>query len=357
MKRRSFALILVAIFSSMGAAYRTPNFVVHAPTPQIAEQIGQWAEHYRREKARLWLGQEMQPWPQPCPITVQVAMDGPSGATSFTFAGGQVHSQNMQIRGPLDRLISSVLPHEITHTVFAYHFRMPVPRWADEGGSVLSEDQIERDRHDKLVRQILNQGREIRVRTLMSLKEYPRDVMCLYAQGFSLADYLVNRSDRPTFLNFVAYGMQAGWDQAAQQFYGHRTVEELEGAWLKHLRDTRRQPGVQVASNGIPAAGTMVRSTAPPLQPFDPPPIFRGQSPTPDQSGQRFGDASTMPVSRPTFAPYNPPIDQGWQPVPPPPAAQSARPPMPQQPPYPTPVQLGPPQVVEPGQMPVGFPR
>jgi len=64
----------------------------------------------------------------------------------------------MEIQGPLDRLLASVLPHEITHTVFAHHFRQPVPRWADEGGSVLSEDDLERERHDKLTRSILNQG-------------------------------------------------------------------------------------------------------------------------------------------------------------------------------------------------------
>ena len=40
----------------------------------------------------------------------------------------------------MERMLHSVLPHEMTHTVFAHHFRYPVPRWADEGGSVLSED-------------------------------------------------------------------------------------------------------------------------------------------------------------------------------------------------------------------------
>ena len=49
-----------------------------------------------------------------------------------------------------------MLPHEVTHTVFAYYFRCPLPRWADEGGAVLSEDDIELDKHDKIVRQILN---------------------------------------------------------------------------------------------------------------------------------------------------------------------------------------------------------
>ena len=31
------------------------------------------------------------------------------------------------------RILDSVLPHEITHTIFATHFGQPLPRWADEG--------------------------------------------------------------------------------------------------------------------------------------------------------------------------------------------------------------------------------
>src|SRR5271157_4004406 len=113
--RRTLVLALAAVFSSMGASYRTQNFLVQAPTPQIAEQAGQWAEHYRKEKALLWLGQEMPPWPEPCPLIVQVTMDGPSGETTFSFEPLRVG--HMKIRGPLDRLLASVLPHEVTHTV------------------------------------------------------------------------------------------------------------------------------------------------------------------------------------------------------------------------------------------------
>src|SRR5437899_564196 len=184
-KRITLWLALLAV-CSMGAEYRTANFVVNAANPQVAESVGKWAEHYRREKAIQWLGREMPQWPQPCPLKVSVSMDGPSGATEFTFGPGGVSSQRMQIQGPLDRLIYSVLPHEVTHTVFAYHFKAPVPRWADEGGSVLSEDDPERDRHDKLVRDILNKNRQIPMRTLLGLKEYPQQVMCLYAQGYSI---------------------------------------------------------------------------------------------------------------------------------------------------------------------------
>lgn len=330
MNRRILYIVLVNAFLSLGASYRTTNFVVHAPTPQIAQQVGQWAEHYRKEKARLWLGQEMPTWPQPCPLIVQVSMEGPSGATSFNFGASGVMSQKMEIQGPLDRLIASVLPHEITHTVFAYYFKVPVPRWADEGGSVLSEDDLERDRHDKLVRQILNSNRQFPLRRLFSLRDYPREVMNLYAQGFSVSDYLVKRSDRQTFLQFVAHGMQAGWDSAARSFYRFQSVEELEQAWLQHLRDTKRQPGTQLASQGLPnqvaqntqpnrnQPGTMVRLTAPPIPPLDPPAIVRGQSPSDDPraADPRLNDPRTAPVTRPASAPYyDSLIGRGWQPV------------------------------------------
>src|SRR5258708_15392744 len=110
-------------------------------------------------------------WPEPCPLRVSVTMGGSGGATSFAFDNGQVLGQRMHIEGTLDRLLSSVLPHEVTHTVFAFHFHQPVPRWADERGSVLSEDEQDRRRHDLLVRRIINDGRLIPLRRLFALRE------------------------------------------------------------------------------------------------------------------------------------------------------------------------------------------
>src|SRR5438477_5250753 len=100
-KRVTLWLALVAV-CSMRAEYRTQNFVVIAANQQVCEQVGQWAEHYRKEKAIQWLGREMPNWPERCPLRVTVSMEGPSGATEFTFGGGRVNSQRMQIQGPLD---------------------------------------------------------------------------------------------------------------------------------------------------------------------------------------------------------------------------------------------------------------
>lgn len=305
MKRSMSMLLGLVAILSMGAEIRTTNFIVHAANPQVCQQVAHWAEHYRREKAIQWVGQEMQTWPQPCPLYVTVTMGSPSGATSFQFGQGRVLGMKMEIQGSLDRIIHSVLPHEVTHTVFAHHFRMPVPRWADEGGSVLSEDDTERDNHDKLVRNILNQGKQIRLRTLMGLTEYPPQVMCLYAQGYSMTDYLVKRSDKRTFLNFVGHGMQRGWDEAVRTYYKHNSVEELEGAWLQHLKDTKRQPHrdqivaqnqpqrpQQVAAFDNNRNQRLVRMTVPPANPLEPQPVFRGSSPTAQDAGRRFGSPS-----------------------------------------------------------------
>jgi hypothetical protein len=301
--RRWLVPALVGAFLSLGASYRTQNFVVEAPTREIAEQVGRYAEHYRREKAIQWLGQEMPPWPEPCPLHVTVTMNGSGGATSFAFDRGQILGQKMEIQGTLDRLLASVLPHEVTHTVFAHYFRQPVPRWADEGGSVLSEDERERNEHDRLVREILNRpGRAIPLSRLFRMKNYPSDVMVLYAEGYSVTEFLVNKNGRPAFLQFLARGMQGDWDGAVRAHYGFNSVEELERAWVQNLRNTRPGQKDELASNrdrrgpvdAEPTRRVVVRQTAPPAQPLleAPLPIYRGQSDADD-------GVEVRPVSRP----------------------------------------------------------
>src|SRR5687767_13593787 len=194
-------------------SYKTTNFRVTAPDRELAQKFGDLAEQYRRDKAIDWLGKEMPPWPQRCPLRVDINLRQSGGATTFSFGAdaagrGVVASQEMKIWGETKQLLYSVLPHEVTHTVLAYHFGRPVPRWADEGGSVLSENEEECFQHDIRCREILNQGRGIRLKVLFTLKEYPRDMIVVYAQGYSICNYLVARGGRAKFLEFVGMGMR-----------------------------------------------------------------------------------------------------------------------------------------------------
>ncbi|MEX1096178.1 MAG: hypothetical protein WED34_09020 [Planctomycetales bacterium] len=269
-----FALI-VSLFSSAGAVHKTPNFVVHAPTDAIAKQIGTLAEEYRDELAVEWLGRKLPQWYKPCEIHVQVGEIGAGGATSFAFdrdRKGEMHvfGWTMRIQGPLDRICDSVLPHEVSHTILACHFRRPLPRWADEGAATLVEHDSEQRRQRRLLEEVLKTGRRIPLRKLFAMKEYPedmRDVMTLYAEGYSLADYLVQQGGKPRYLQFLDAAEREGWDHALQQHYRLGSVENLEQRWnswvLAGSPPLELPEGSQLADTTDASRGIVVRGQSP----------------------------------------------------------------------------------------------
>ncbi|MGE3822462.1 MAG: hypothetical protein AB7I30_23855, partial [Isosphaeraceae bacterium] len=194
-----FIAILPAL---LGASHRTTNFVVEAQTPDAAKQVAEHAERYRAEFARQWLGKELPAWPRPCPIRVKLTGGEAGGLTSFSFQRGKVADQTMTVEGRLDRVLNSALPHEVTHTIFAAYFGGPMPRWADEGASLLSEDQAERRRHDQIAMDLLGRRGDLPLARLFTMEEYPRDLLGFYGQGYSVSRFLIEMGGRPRFLQF-----------------------------------------------------------------------------------------------------------------------------------------------------------
>lgn len=249
-------VLLLAAFFSLGASYKTPNFVTHAPTPEIAKQVGEAAEVYRKELAIAWLGHELPKWYAPCPIKVKVGNYGAGGATTFSFDRGHVFGWDMQIQGTLERILDSVLPHEVNHTIFACHFRRPLPRWADEGAATIVEHESEKRRQRLLNRQVMGTNKRIPLRQLLSMTEYPEEmqqVLTLYAEGYSLADFLLQRGGRKRYLMFLQDAHKNGWDEAVAKMYQFKNVDELEqnwGSWIIAGSPDLNQPaGQQLASN------------------------------------------------------------------------------------------------------------
>lgn len=239
------------------AGYKTANFAVSAPTPELAKSIGDQAEVFRRDLAIAWLGQDLPQWSQPCPINAKVAPDlGAGGATTFIFDRGEVYGWKMNIQGSRERILDSVLPHEITHTIFASYFRQPLPRWADEGACTTVEHRSEIAKQERNLIQYLQTGRGIPFSQMFAMKEYPSDVLPLYAQGHSLAEWLIESRGRKEFLAFIADGMRdENWPRAVHDHYGHNNLLSLQTAWNEWVRNGRPQIGpttgtaVQVASN------------------------------------------------------------------------------------------------------------
>ena len=251
------AAFFAAIMLSLGAGYRTQNFIVNAPSQDVAVQVGKLAEQYRHELALEWLGEPIPNWGQPCPITVEVGPHlGAGGATSFVFDRGRVFGWQMTIQGPLDRLLDSVLPHEVTHTIFATHFRQPLPRWADEGACSTVEHRSERIKQQKMLVRFLQTRRGIAFDDMFRMKEYPRDILPLYAQGHSLATFLIAQGGQKKFVQFVGEGLQTSqWRRALNNHYRIPNLGTLQNTWLDWVKKgsplpLKQQDGEPLVSNG-----------------------------------------------------------------------------------------------------------
>ena len=246
--------MLTAAGPARGASFRSANFAVEAPTAEAARRVGEQAETYRKSIAKAWLGRELAAWPAPCSIRVKLTGGEAGGLTTFDFAGGRVATQRMSVEGRLDRILASALPHEVTHTVFAAHFGGPMPRWADEGASLLSEDRRETDRHDRIAADSLARRAELPLARLFRMEEYPADpsgLMGFYGQGYSVSRFLIQMGGRPRFLRFVRDGEHSGWDAAARAHYGLADVQELDRAWRSWhqlLTAARPAPGPLVVN-------------------------------------------------------------------------------------------------------------
>jgi hypothetical protein len=250
----------------MGARHRSANFIVDNPDPAFAKQVCDAAETYRRELAVSWTGKAMPNWSQPCLMTVQ---DGPrlgnGGATTFVFDRGEVFGWRMTIQGSRQRLLDSVLPHEITHTIFASRFRRPLPRWADEGGATSVEHASERNKYNHMLYDFLRNGRGIAFNRMFAMSQYPGDIMPLYAQGHSVATYLIETGGRPKFLTFLADGMETDdWSTAIRRHYRLTDAGALQNQWLAWVRqgsppiESKPQPPAEM----LAAAGAESTSSA-----------------------------------------------------------------------------------------------
>ena len=269
----SCAAALLLAPNAFAASHRTANFIVEAPNDALARRIGDAAEQYRHTLAIEWTGRPLPRWSRPCPITAQVAPHlGAGGATSFVFDQGEVFNWTMTIQGSEERILDSVLPHEITHTIFASHFRRPLPRWADEGACTTVEHPVERARQHRLLIEFLTTGRGIAFPQMFAMKEYPADVLPLYSQGYSLARYLIERGGRHKYMAFVADGLTSeNWSAALERHYAVPSVAAMQHVWLDWVKQGCPAPPASLAAAVPPPAATWSATT-------------RGQSPDPAQA-------------------------------------------------------------------------
>ena len=232
------ALSLSTAFETSAAVYKTKNFVVQTADPELAREFALTCEYQRRKQAIDWLGAPLRDWAKPCQVKVKVGENlAPGGATTFVFSNGEVYDWDMNIQGTVERIIDSVIPHEVTHTIFACRFRQPVPRWVDEGAATSVEHISERTKYRRMLVGFLQTNRGIAFRTMVNAKEYPQDAMPFYAQSYTAAEYLIARGGRKRYIAFVEMGIQTNdWGRALKQYYGYENLAQFQDVWLAWVR-------------------------------------------------------------------------------------------------------------------------
>lgn len=241
MDARTLFVCFFATFASLQSPtvaaerHETANFLVTAADKQVAEKVAAAAEYYRKELAVYWLGRPMPNWSRPCRVSVNVGALGAGGQTTFQFVNGEVLNWRMSVQGSLERILDSVIPHEVNHTIFACHFRRPLPRWADEGAATLFEHDSEKLKQLHLLNQVIrDRGQHFSLQELLSMKDYPEDprrMLTLYAQGFTLVDFLVQQKGQKVYLQLLGAAEEKGWEEAIRAHFDHEGIAALERNW------------------------------------------------------------------------------------------------------------------------------
>lgn len=223
-----------------GAQGRTANFVVRSNDGQ-SQLYAERAEQWYQRLAEDWLGQPLGPLPQPAAIDVVIDTTSGGGSTSMAYLPQGAEQFSGTWRGNSERMLDSVIPHEVFHIVSARRFGRPLPRWIDEGICMTVESSEAQGTQWKCLAQCLNSNRGLPFNQMLAATEYPADVMAFYAQSWSLTRFLLAHGGKPKLVAFAADTIDVGTPAALQKHYGY-TVNELQPAWVSWVAKQQPEP-------------------------------------------------------------------------------------------------------------------
>jgi hypothetical protein len=238
----------------------TDNFRVFHHSPELAERAAQVAEAARSAQGKRWTGPALsRNWAPKCEVYLYpeaqtfAKMTGqPETSPGFTTMGangGRIISRRINLRADHPRLLSAILPHEVTHVVLADMFpEQPIPRWADEGMAVLAEPPSEVRSRSAELRSPLEESRIFTVADLVAL-DYPdaKDWSTYYAQSVSLTRFLVEQGGPRDFIRFLQASQRSSIDAALRETYKINGLAELQNLWLTYAREQAVGPDVAAA--------------------------------------------------------------------------------------------------------------
>lgn len=224
----------------------TPSFRVFCRADfKDSKRLPAAYEAVRRQLQETWFGKVGEDWSPQCDIVLHPTIAGyvhalgqgsrqSSGCSTIEIEKGRVVKRRIDLRADAADWMNTALPHELTHVVVAERFATKqIPRWADEGLSILSEPESRQTNRRSAMQRALAKTACYSATELVSLSDYPasdrRDAF--YGQSASLVAFLVERDSPARFLEFLELGQKQGVERALAEVYGIRTLAELDMQW------------------------------------------------------------------------------------------------------------------------------
>lgn len=210
------------------------------------EQIARNCEAWRRRLVDAWQEPAVAAcWSPRCEIVIHSTLAeyrrclGPQagssvGCTSINVQQGRVSERRIDLRADAADWTTDALPHELTHVVLADRFgTRPLPLWADEGMGVLAESVSKQELRREAAAVIERKGDLITAAGLLYDASLPRAHKrdAFYYKSAELVQFLIDRRDAPTFLEFLDLAKARGYDRALREQYGINGVGELQRLW------------------------------------------------------------------------------------------------------------------------------
>ncbi|MBI4616251.1 MAG: tetratricopeptide repeat protein [Planctomycetes bacterium] len=235
----------------------TAHFMVHHRNPYAGDRV---AVALERELQRIGPGiapRAGERWPGRCEVFVYADRDAyqegtgqpvwSGGLTETRFLDRRLSGIRISTYQTARELLSSVLPHELTHALLAAEYSpgTSLPRWLEEGLAVRSEAQAKRAYLARIVRLGISSGAIEPLRSLVARDEYPSDpasVDLFYGESYTLVDYLEANEflDLPRLLAAIKERPDQGLPSILAEFYpGQAPADDslLEQAWSQHVHE------------------------------------------------------------------------------------------------------------------------
>ena len=230
----------------------TASFVILHDDPALAEAVARAAESAREATTRRWTGSPPpRAWEPKCAIYLyptaaifaQMTGEPPEspGLSTMESNGAAITLRRINVRADAANLIAAVVPHEVTHVMLADLFTAKqIPRWADEGISVLSEPASEQEKRVADLDAALDGGKIFTVENLMASADYPEGKFwpLYYAQGVSLTRFLVEQGKPGQFIEFLQGSQRRGIEPELKRVYGIEGYADLQSRWLDYARQS-----------------------------------------------------------------------------------------------------------------------